>query len=85
MRLELWNGAGGGREQEVLREFTSALPELSIDEAVWQEAYDLAKQARARGITVPAADLVTAACARRHGAALETVDTDFLPLTTMDI
>ena len=84
VQLELWNGARGGREQEVLRKFASALPELSIDEAVWQEAYDLAKRARARGITVPAADLVIAACARRHGAALETADTDFLLLTTMD-
>ena len=73
-----------GREQEVLQEFARALPELSIDEAVWREAYDLAKRARARGITVPAADLVIAACARHHGAALETADTDFAILTTMD-
>lgn len=84
VQLELWNGARGEREQGVLREFASALPELSIDEAVWREAYDLAKRARARGITVPAADLVIAACARHHGAALETADTDFALLTTMD-
>ena len=84
VQLELWNGARGGREQEVLQEFARALPELSIDEAVWREAYDLAKRARARGITVPAADLVIAACARHHGAALETADTDFAILATMD-
>lgn len=84
VQLELWNGARGGREQEILREFAGALPELSIDEAVWREAYDLAKRARARGVTVPAADLVIAACARHHGAALETADTDFVFLTTMD-
>jgi len=84
VQLELWNGARGEREQGVLREFASALPELSIDEAVWREAYDLARRARARGITVPAADLVIAACARHHGAALETADTDFALLTTMD-
>lgn len=84
VQLELWNGARGGPEQNVLREFASALPELSIDEAVWQEAYNLAKRARARGITVPAADLVIAACARRHRADLETADSDFVFLTTMD-
>ena len=84
VQLELWNGARGRPEQEVLREFASALPELSIDEAVWQEAYDLAKRARAQGITVPAADFVIAACARRHRAALETADSDFVFLTTMD-
>ena len=84
VQLELWNGARREREQGVLREFASALPELSIDEAVWREAYDLAKRARARGITVPTADLVIAACARHHGAALETADTDFALLTTMD-
>ena len=84
VQLELWNGARGGREQKVLREFAGALPELSIDEAVWREAYDLARRARAQGITVLASDLVIAACARHHGVTLETADTDFALLTTTD-
>ena len=84
VRLKLCSGTRGGREREVLKEFAGALPELPINEAVWREAYDLARRARARGITVPASDLATAACARRHGAALETADTDLASLTKMD-
>lgn len=77
MQLELWNGARGQREQRVLREFARVLPELPLDESVWNEAYDLARRARASGITVPATDIVILACARRHGVAIETADSDF--------
>lgn len=77
IRLELWNGAGGAREKKVLRDLEQLLPELPVDRAVWDAAYSLARQARAGGITVPATDLLIAACAHRHGAALETTDSDF--------
>jgi len=77
VQLELWNGARGNREQRVLRRFVQALPLLSMDEEVWSAAYDLARHARAQGVTVPAADVAIAACARRHGAGLESADSDF--------
>ena len=48
-----------------------------MDEDVWSAAYDLARRARSRGVTVPAADVAIAACARRHGAGLESADRDF--------
>ena len=77
VQLELWNGARGHRERRVLREFVRALPELPIDDAVWERAYDLARRARHRGVTVPAIDVIIAACALRHGATLESTDADF--------
>lgn len=77
VQLELWNGARGGSEQRVLRRFAAVLPELPMDGTVWSAAYNLARRARARGVTVPAADVVIAACAHRHGAALESADKDF--------
>lgn len=77
VRLELWNGAGGEREKKVLRDFERLLPELPISTDVWDAAADLARQARAAAITIPASDLLIAACARRHGARLETADADF--------
>lgn len=80
IQLELWNGAGGNQEKKVLRDFARVLPELPITDEVWQLAYDLARQARARGITMPAGDLVIAACARYHKADLETADSDFARL-----
>lgn len=77
VQLELWNGARGSHERRVLREFARVLPELAIDEEVWKTAYDLAMRARARGVTVPATDVLIAACATRHSADLESADSDF--------
>ena len=53
------------------------LPELTIDNDVWTRAYDLARRARAAGISVPATDILIAACALRHGTEFETADSDF--------
>ena len=77
VQLELWNGARGEHEHKVLCDFTRVLPELLIDDEVWEAAYDLARRTRAQGITVPAVEMIIAACARRHGAALESADSDF--------
>lgn len=77
VRLELWNGAGGERERSVLRQFERVIPELPIDAAVWAHAIQLARAARRAGVTVPATDLLIAACARHHGASIESADADF--------
>jgi predicted nucleic acid-binding protein len=77
VRLELWNGAGGERERKVLREFERLIPDLAIDVEVWSAACELARRCRAAGVTVPATDLLIAACARRHGARIEHADADF--------
>ena len=77
VQLELWSGARGGHEQRVLRRFTEVLPTLPMDEQVWSQAYEIARRAHSHGVTVPAADIAIAACARRHGATLESADKDF--------
>ena len=77
VQLELWNGARGDREKRVLRDFAAVLPVLPIDDDVWSDAYALARRARSRGVTVPATDVAIAACARIHGAAIESADSDF--------
>jgi predicted nucleic acid-binding protein len=80
IRLELWNGAGGDRDKKVLRDFERLLPELAIDAAVWSDAFDLARRARSAAISVPATDILIAACARRHRVELEHADSDFARL-----
>ena len=75
VQLEQRNGARG-REGTEGQDVSNALPELAMDDSVWTEAFDLARRARARGVTVPAADIAIAACARRHGAVLATADRD---------
>lgn len=77
IRLELWNGAGGDQEKKILRELEHRLPVLPIDDAVWDAACALAHKARTAGVTVPATDVLIAACAQRHGVELESADTDF--------
>ena len=61
----------------MLRDFAQVLPDLPIDSEVWAGAYALARSARATGVTVPATDILITACARRHGAGLESSDKDF--------
>jgi predicted nucleic acid-binding protein len=80
IRLELWNGAGGERDKKVLRDFERLLPELGIDDAVWRVAFDLARRARSTGVSVPATDILIAACARHHRVELEHADSDFSQL-----
>jgi predicted nucleic acid-binding protein len=77
VRLELWNGARGQAEQKVLREIESEIPSLEIGPLVWDLAVALASEARKRGLTVPATDLLVAACARHHGVAIEHSDSHF--------
>ena len=77
VRLELWNGAGGERERKVLRELERSVPELGITPEVWGDACDLARRCRAAGVSVPATDLLIAACAFHHGVRLEHEDSDF--------
>ena len=56
-----------------------------MDEPVWQAAYDMARRARTKGITVPVTDVAIAACAFRHGTALETADSDFELLASVSL
>ena len=71
VRLELWNGVRGAREKEALRQLDAEIPNLPITEPVWDLAIELAQIARSAGLTVPADDLLIAACARFHAVPLE--------------
>jgi predicted nucleic acid-binding protein len=66
VRLELWNGAGGDAERRMLRELESELESVPTTAEVWTGAVDLAGRCRAKGLTVPATDLLVIACAREH-------------------
>ena len=70
VRLELWNGVRGREEKKLLSELERELRVAETSEAVWGEARELARRCRASGVTVPATDLLIAACARVHGLEL---------------
>jgi predicted nucleic acid-binding protein len=77
VRLELWIGARGSHEKTVLHRYERVLPELEITGEVWEHAYDLARRARAAGLTCPAPDVLIAACARSYGLEVEARDAHF--------
>ncbi len=74
-----WEGAGVGRkrEGEVLRHFTSVLPDIPVTAEVWIGAERLAERGRAKGLRAPAMDLLIAACARHHHLELKHADAHF--------
>ena len=71
VRLELWNGLRGAAEQKQMEALEADVTNLPTTEAVWTKARELARRARAAGVTVPGADLLIAACAWEHGVAME--------------
>lgn len=75
--VELWNGAQGDAERRALRELQEVLPLLPIGSAVWLKAMSVAQKCRGAGVTVPAADVVMAACAFHYGVELEHCDGHF--------
>ena len=77
VRLEIWAGVGNEREQRILREYEAVIPDLPIDESVWQAACDLGSRTRRDGKTIPASDILICACARQHGVAIEHADAHF--------
>jgi predicted nucleic acid-binding protein len=83
VRLELWNGAQGERERAVLREMEREVAALEIGEEVWDLAAGLARGARQKGVTVPATDLLVAACAYHHGLGIEHNDSHFGLIATL--
>ena len=77
VRLELWNGIGKDAERDRMKAYEAVVPDLPISEAVWEVACRLASRCRAAGRTIPANDVLIAACAKVHGVQLEHRDSDF--------
>jgi len=72
--LELWHGARGKKERQVLSELQRTLTCFQIDKPVWKNALNIATKARDAGLTVPTADLLIEACAQQNHIALEHCD-----------
>jgi predicted nucleic acid-binding protein len=72
--VELWNGARGAREKRELAELEKEITLLPVNEGVWRFSCQLARRCREAGLTVPAADIVIAACAAKHQVPLEHCD-----------
>ena len=67
IRLELWNGARSAVEHRLLRELEQQLENVPTTQEVWDRAREIARSARAKGLTIPTSDLLIAAVAELHG------------------
>jgi len=83
VRLELWAGVSTEQERAALREYEQRIPELAINDEIWQSACELADRCRKAGKRVPANDLLITACARYHAVELESADAHFDFLKTL--
>ncbi|MDI1319985.1 MAG: PIN domain-containing protein [bacterium] len=83
VRLELWNGLRGAAERKQMEALEADVTNLPTTEAVWTKARELARRARAAGVTVPGPDLVIAACAWAHGVEMEHDDAHLTALAAL--
>jgi predicted nucleic acid-binding protein len=60
-----------------LRDLEQQLEIIPTSAEVWKLACDYARAARGLGLTLPAADLLIAACAKHHGMGLIHQDAHF--------
>jgi predicted nucleic acid-binding protein len=83
VRLELWNGARSTADHRLLRHLEQQLEVVPTSPEVWMLACDYARAARVQGVTLPAADLLIAACANYHGLGLIHQDAHYERLATI--
>lgn len=75
--LELWNGARGQAEKRKLEGLQATAHHMETTREVWELARRLATRCRDKGRTIPAPDILVAACAAHHGVELEHKDSHF--------
>ena len=66
--LELWNGACGDKERNYLASLEEVIEVLPTTAETWELSRSIARKARRAGLTLPATDLLVAACALHHNA-----------------
>jgi predicted nucleic acid-binding protein len=68
--VEICSGIKGKREELVFRQAMELCPSLEMDAEVWRMAAAIGRMAKKAGLNCPLADVLIAACAKRHGADL---------------
>ncbi len=75
--LELWNGAQGEYEKKKLKELEETIPCLPTSNEVWEISNTIARKCRSSGFTIPATDIVIAACSIFHEVSIDYCDSHF--------
>ncbi len=82
--VELWSGMRGKREEKVLTHLRDCCEWLEIDAETWRLTAGLRRSAKRMGLNCPLADVLIAACARRHGVSLMHRDKHFEALMKLE-
>ena len=77
VRMEVLRGVRDAKFRDALGAFMDVMRFVPTDNNLWNEATMLAWSLDRRGVTLPAQDLIIAACAMRIGASVLTYDHHF--------
>ena len=77
VQYELLQGIRKPGEEEMILSAFQAVPFLEMTQSLWSEAGRLAAQLRSKGHTLPLSDILIATLAKKHSAAILTVDKHF--------
>ncbi|MCF6334232.1 MAG: PIN domain-containing protein [Spirochaetales bacterium] len=74
---ERWNGAQGDYEKKKLKELEETIPCILTTSEIWDISNTLARECRASGFTIPATDIMIAACSIFHKVSIDHCDSHF--------
>ena len=77
VRAEVLRGVVSVAARERMELLFSTMHEAATDQVLWDEVAELAWELDRRGEVLPLTDIVIAACAKRTGASVITVDSHF--------
>lgn len=77
VRLEVLRGIKGLRQRDDMAAFFNVLCNVQTDNRLWDQAAELGWELDRRGRTIPAQDILVAACALRAGVPVLTADKHF--------
>ncbi|MFZ4776010.1 MAG: type II toxin-antitoxin system VapC family toxin [Terrimicrobiaceae bacterium] len=77
VRLEVLRGIKGSRQRDDIAAFFNVLCNVQTDNRLWEQAAELGWELDRCGRTIPAQDILIAACALRAGVPVLTADKHF--------
>jgi len=85
VRAEVLRGIKSPSMRDEACDFFDIVPEVPCDARLWRQVSDLGWTLGRRGKWPPVTDLVIAACARRVGARVVTLDAHFYDIPDLDV